>query len=61
LQVRVGERLVDTERRLILATVAHFDGDKKQAAEALGVSVKTVYARLSVYRATESRSSRASP
>jgi len=61
LQVRVGERLVDTERRLILATVAHFDGDKKKAAEALGVSVKTVYARLSVYRATEARAPRASP
>ena len=43
--------LVDPyERRLIMATLAHFSGDKRRAAETLGISLKTLYNRLNSYR-----------
>jgi hypothetical protein len=45
--------LATVERAMVLAAVAHFDGDKKRAAATLGVSLKTLYARLREYR-TES-------
>jgi two-component system, NtrC family, response regulator AtoC len=51
LQVTVGTEISAVEKRLILATLEHFDGDKKKAAETLGISLKTLYNRLSVYRA----------
>jgi DNA-binding NtrC family response regulator len=54
LSVRVGSSLADAERRLILATLREVDGDKKRAAEILGISVKTIYNRLNVYEAAES-------
>ncbi|XQM38631.1 Sigma-54-dependent Fis family transcriptional regulator [Cupriavidus sp. H19C3] len=50
--VRVGTTLADTQREIILATLARFDGDKRQAAKALGISLKTLYNRLDVYRAS---------
>ena len=46
-----GTPLADVERRLILASLAHFGGDKKQTADALGVSLKTIYNRLREYGA----------
>ncbi|MGO4280303.1 MULTISPECIES: sigma-54 interaction domain-containing protein [Cupriavidus] len=49
--VRVGTTLADTQREIILATLSRFDGDKRQAAKALGISLKTLYNRLDVYRA----------
>ena len=36
----------DTQREIILATLAKFDGDKRQAAKALGISLKTLYNKL---------------
>jgi DNA-binding NtrC family response regulator len=42
---------VKTERQLILATLDHFEGDKKKVASALKISLKTLYARLSGYKA----------
>jgi DNA-binding NtrC family response regulator len=50
LRIAVGAPLAEVERRAILATVAHFEGDKKQAAKALGISLKTLYTRLKKYR-----------
>jgi DNA-binding NtrC family response regulator len=50
LQIPVAAPLSEVERRAILATVAHFEGDKKQAAKALGISLKTLYTRLKKYR-----------
>ena len=47
--VAVGTALAEAERRLILATLSGCDGDKKQAAELLGVSLKTLYNRLKAY------------
>src|SRR5262249_31343937 len=48
--LKVGISLADAERRLVLATLSHFAGDKRQAAETLGISLKTLYNRLSTYR-----------
>jgi DNA-binding NtrC family response regulator len=47
-----GTALADVERRLILASLQHFSGDKRQAADALGVSLKTIYNRLREYGAS---------
>ncbi|MDQ3580900.1 MAG: sigma 54-interacting transcriptional regulator, partial [Pseudomonadota bacterium] len=49
LTLRVGMKIADAERRLILATLEHCGGNKGQTAELLGVSVKTLYNRLSTY------------
>ena len=51
LPMHVGESVADAERRLILATLEHFRGSKQKAAEALGISLKTLYNRLSAYEA----------
>jgi DNA-binding NtrC family response regulator len=45
------ETLAEAERRLIVASLAHFDGDKRRAAKALGVSLRTLYNRLREYDA----------
>jgi DNA-binding NtrC family response regulator len=45
----IGASVGDMERRLILATLDHFDGDKRRAAQVLGVSLKTLYNRLHAY------------
>jgi DNA-binding NtrC family response regulator len=55
LQVQVGSALEEVERRLILATLASLGGDKRRAAEVLGVSLKTLYNRLNVYQASGER------
>ncbi|HSQ59210.1 MAG TPA: sigma 54-interacting transcriptional regulator, partial [Acidobacteriota bacterium] len=44
--------LDEAERRLILATLERCAGDKKRAAEILGVSLKTLYNRLHLYAKT---------
>ena len=55
LQIRVGSSIADVERRLILATLDQLAGDKKRAAEVLGISLKTLYNRLNVYAAAGAR------
>jgi DNA-binding NtrC family response regulator len=45
----VGRSLEESERELILATLAQCGGDKKKAARILGISLKTLYNRLHVY------------
>jgi two-component system response regulator AtoC len=50
-RIGIGTPLVEVERRHILSTLAHFDGDKKKTAEALGISLKTLYNRLNQYSA----------
>jgi two-component system response regulator AtoC len=44
-----GGRLADLERAHIIATLEACLGDKKQAAEILGISLKTLYNRLNAY------------
>jgi DNA-binding NtrC family response regulator len=51
LHIRVGSSIAQVERRLILATLDQLEGDKKRAAEVLGISLKTLYNRLNVYAA----------
>jgi two-component system, NtrC family, response regulator HydG len=48
--LKVGTSLADAERRLIMATLTHYAGDKRRAAETLGISLKTLYNRLNAYR-----------
>jgi DNA-binding NtrC family response regulator len=50
LAVKVGTSLGEAERRLILATLEECEGDKKKAAEVLGISLKTLYNRLNEYK-----------
>ncbi|HKK53558.1 MAG TPA: sigma 54-interacting transcriptional regulator, partial [Myxococcota bacterium] len=56
LQVAIGSSIESVERRLILATLDQLGGDKKRAAEVLGISLKTIYNRLNVYEARGDRS-----
>jgi two-component system, NtrC family, response regulator AtoC len=45
----LGASLADTERRLILATLEHFEHQRERTAAALGISLKTLYNRLKEY------------
>ena len=49
LNFTIGTPLADAQRDLILATLKHFQGNKRQAAEILGISLKTLYNRLREY------------
>ncbi len=49
IHVPLGARLKDAERSLIEATLAHFDGNKRQTAQVLGCSLKTLYNKLNAY------------
>jgi DNA-binding NtrC family response regulator len=49
LRMNVGMPLAQAQRELILATLAHHDGDKRLAASTLGISLKTLYNRLGSY------------
>lgn len=50
LDIKVGMSIRDVERMLIEATLEHVAGDKQQAAKILGISLKTLYNRLNLYR-----------
>jgi DNA-binding NtrC family response regulator len=47
--VRVGMSIAESERNLILATLEHTSGNKREAADILGISLKTLYNRLNAY------------
>ncbi len=49
LVTRVGTSIAEVEKRLILATLEHCQGDKKKAADVLKISLKTLYNRLNEY------------
>jgi DNA-binding NtrC family response regulator len=48
--VTVGTSIDEAERRLVLATLDHLNGNKVHAATALGISLKTLYNKLQRYR-----------
>jgi len=50
IRVNVGMTMAEVERRLIVATLSHFDGSKAKTASMLGISLKTLYNRLQQYR-----------
>jgi len=52
LSVRVGSTLDEVSRRLIEATLAEC-GSKRKAADMLGISLKTLYNRLAVYKSED--------
>ncbi|MBC6904328.1 sigma-54-dependent Fis family transcriptional regulator [Saccharophagus sp. K07] len=54
--IHFGKTVEDVERELIQTTLEHLDGDKKKAAEMLGISLKTLYNRLNSYTASNSYS-----
>jgi DNA-binding NtrC family response regulator len=51
IEMKVGSSIAEVEERIILATLEFTGGDKRRAAEILGISLKTLYNRLNVYTA----------
>lgn len=51
LRFTIGTPLAVMEKKTIFATLEHCSGNKRRAAEVLGVSLKTLYNRLSEYAA----------
>lgn len=51
--VRVGCSIASVERRLIVATLEEYGGNKEKVAETLGISLKTLYNRLHEYEESE--------
>jgi DNA-binding NtrC family response regulator len=51
--LRAGRAIRDVERELILKTLEHFSSDKNAAADALGISLKTLYNRLHEYEQSD--------
>ena len=45
----VGNSFWEVEKKLLLATLEHTGGNKRQAAKILGISLKTLYNRLHAY------------
>jgi len=50
IEISIPTRLADIERRVLYATLDHCEGNKRRCAELLGVSLKTLYNRLSAYQ-----------
>jgi DNA-binding NtrC family response regulator len=48
-RLAIGTPLDEMERRVILATLSRFEGNKVKTAEVLGISLKTLYNRLNSY------------
>ncbi|MCA8953645.1 MAG: sigma-54-dependent Fis family transcriptional regulator [Planctomycetes bacterium] len=53
-EIHAGMSVAEAERSLIELTLAKTDGNKKEAATMLGISIKTLYSRLQVYAAQDS-------
>lgn len=49
IHIPLGSRLDQAERSLIEATLEYFEGNKRQTAETLGCSLKTLYNKLNAY------------
>ncbi|OZI33960.1 sigma-54-dependent Fis family transcriptional regulator [Bordetella genomosp. 10] len=54
-RMAVGTSLMQAQQDLILATLAHHQGDKRRTARTLGISLKTLYNRLGTYETAASR------
>lgn len=57
LQLNIGDSVQDAEKKLTLATLTFYNGDKRKAAQTLGVSLKTLYNRINAYQAKSLTSS----
>ncbi len=49
-ELPLGTTLAQAERRIIEATLAHWNGNKSRSARALGCSLKTLYNKLALYQ-----------
>ena len=49
IEIEIGSTVAEAEKRLILATLEHNGGAKRETAQMLGISVKTLYNRLQSY------------
>jgi DNA-binding NtrC family response regulator len=49
IRVPLGMPLSEVERRIIEATLAHLNGDRRRTAEALGIGLRTLQRRLAEY------------
>ena len=54
ISVDVGATLAEVERQAILATLNFCRDNKREAAKILGISLKTLYARLALYKGLQS-------
>jgi two-component system, NtrC family, response regulator HydG len=52
----IGRSIRDVERELIMRTLEHLNGDKRAAAETLGISLNTLYNRLNAYESKDGSS-----
>lgn len=50
LKIPIGTPLITAQYAIVMATLEHYDGDKRRAALALGISPKTLYNRLESFR-----------
>ena len=50
INIAAGMTLAESEKSLILATLKHHGGNKRQSAKTLGISLKTLYNRLNEYQ-----------
>ncbi len=53
IHVAVGSSIADAEKALIMATLEQYEGNKKETADVLGISLKTLYNRLNAYKEEE--------
>ena len=56
-RIAAGITISEAERQLIFSTLEHYEGNKRATAEALGISLKTLYNRLKEYQETPSADS----
>jgi DNA-binding NtrC family response regulator len=56
----VGMTLEEVEREMLFTTLAYYDNHKPKAAQALGISLKTVYNRLAKFGSDDSSAQYAS-
>lgn len=50
LKIPIGTPLTNAQRAIVMATLEHYDGDKRRTAQALGISTKTLYNRLEQFQ-----------
>jgi two-component system, NtrC family, response regulator AtoC len=55
-ELEIGLSIEEARRRLILSTLERCGGNKRKAAELLGISLKTLYNRLGAYRSEAAES-----
>lgn len=56
-RIGAGITISEAERQLIFSTLDHYEGNKRATAEALGISLKTLYNRLKEYERSDATGS----